>query len=89
MLINWQPVLGRGTSKTVNTPVKEQVLSQRLNMLLELQLEINLIFIFFATIHTPLRFAFFSYRATILQAWTPCFVACTCPFFFSVVEPWA
>ena len=58
MLINWQPVLGRGTSKTVNTPVKEQVLSQRLNMLLELQLEINLIFIFLQryTRHLDLHF---------------------------------
>ena len=41
MLINWQPVLGRGTSKTASLPEKEQVAGQRLNMLLWLQLEID------------------------------------------------
>ena len=42
MLINWQPVLGRGTSQTAGLPEEEQVAGQRLNMLLWLQLETNL-----------------------------------------------
>lgn len=33
MLLQWQPVLGRGTSKTATQPLEEQLESQRLNML--------------------------------------------------------
>ena len=32
MLLNWSPVLGRGTSKSVQQPAKQQRASQRLNM---------------------------------------------------------
>ena len=35
MLLSWSPVLGRGTSKSILQPVKEQIESQRLNMLLQ------------------------------------------------------
>jgi len=35
MLLSWSPVLGRGTSKSIEQPVKKQMASQRLNMLLD------------------------------------------------------
>ena len=82
MLINWQPVLGRGTSKTAGLPDKEQVASQRLNMLLWLQLEINLdtqAFFF-----TTMKICPLQHITTIMQAWTLCFMAWTCPFLFAV-----
>ena len=84
MLINWQPVLGRGTSKSVLLPLKKQVESQRLNMFLGLQMEIEIrvIHTFFCNhTHMPLRFALLSSRKIILQAWTACFVAYTFLFF--------
>lgn len=33
MLLQWQPVLGRGTTKTATQPLEKQLESQRLNML--------------------------------------------------------
>ena len=79
MLINWQPVLGRGTSKTASLPEKEQVAGQRLNMLLWLQLEIDVCpqaFFFYDPVNLPIT--------TIMQAWTLCFMACACRFLFDV-----
>lgn len=35
MLLSWSPVLGRGTSKSIEQPVEKQMASQRLNMLLD------------------------------------------------------
>lgn len=32
MLLNWQPCLGRGTSKSILQPVEKQIESQRVNM---------------------------------------------------------
>lgn len=36
MLLNWQPCLGRGTSKTIRQPLEKQIENQRLNMYLGL-----------------------------------------------------
>ena len=45
MLLSWGPVLGRGTSKSVEQPLEKQITSQRLNMWLQLNFSLKFVFL--------------------------------------------
>jgi hypothetical protein len=41
MVLSWSPVLGCGTSKSVEQPLEKHIASQRLNMWLQLNFSLN------------------------------------------------